>query len=220
MKSVLLGVALAVLSVVLWPAPYALAQDTKIARGTVVEIGSSWLTVKVRDQQMKFTVDAKTMVEAKGAGTKSRQAVAVGKAGPKLADVLRVGQGVAVTYIEMNGLLQASHVREVASVTSGGDAAPAEPESLVSIGTVQSIGANSMTIAGAGGGGASFTQTFTIDERTKVYAKGAGTAAAAKGGRLPFTQLVNTGDHVSVSYQKLDGSLHASDVRVTMKAMH
>jgi hypothetical protein len=210
---------LAVVSVIWWPTPYALAQDTKIARGTVVEIGGSWLTVKVRDQQMKFTVDGKTMIEAKGAGTKSRQAAAVGKAGLKLADVLRLGQGVAVTYIEVNGALQASHVREVSSVSGGGDG-PAEPESLVSIGTVQSIGANSMTITGAGGGGAAFTQTFTIDERTKVYAKGAGTAAAAKGGRLPFTQIVNTGDHVSVSHQKLDGSLRASDVRVTMKAMH
>jgi len=91
---------------------------------------------------------------------------------------------------------------------------------MLSSGTVQSVGANSITITGGGGGGASFMQTFTIDERTKVYAKGAGTAAAARGGRLPFSQLVGSGDKVSVSYHKMDGALHASDVRVTMKAMH
>ena len=38
--------------------------------------------------------------------------------------------------------------------------------------------------------------------------------------RLPFSQLVGSGDKVSVSYHKMDGALHASDVRVTMKAMH
>ena len=221
MQRVLLGVTFAVLSMISWSAPYALAEDMKVARGTVVDMGGNWLTVKVRDQQLKFAVDAKTIVEARGGSTKTREAAAIGKPGPKLNDVLRIGQAVAVTYHELNGSPHASHVRVVSSVaTAGSSTSTSEPEAMLSSGTVQSVGANSITISGGGGGGASFTQTFMIDERTKVYAKGAGTAAAAQGGRLPFSQLVGSGDKVSVSYHKMDGALHASDVRVTMKAMH
>jgi Domain of unknown function (DUF5666) len=220
MQRVLLGVTFAVLSMISWSAPYALAEDMKIARGTVVDMGGNWLTIKVRDQQMKFAVDTKTMVEARGGSTKTREAAASGRPGPKLTDVLRIGQGVAVTYHELNGSPYASHVRVVTSVSEGGAATSSEPESLLSSGTVQSVGANSITISGGGGGGASFTQTFMIDERTKVYAKGAGTAAAAQGGRMPFSQLIGSGDKVSISYHKTDGALHASDVRVTLKAMH
>jgi len=203
-----------------WPVPFAFAQDMKVARGTVVDIAGNLLTVKVRDEQMKFAVDGKTVVEAKGGSTKTREAAATGKPGPKLADVVRLGQGVAVTYRETNGTLKASHVRVVSSVSEGGGSTSSEPESLLSSGTVQSVGSNTITITGGGGGGASFTQTFMIDERTKVFAKGAGTAAAAQGGRLPFSQVVGSGDKVNVSYHKMDGALHASDVRVTMKAMH
>ncbi len=221
MQRVLLGVIVAVVSMICWPVPYALAQNTKVARGTVVDIGSKWLTVKVRDEQMKFAVDTNTVVEARGGSTKSRAAAASGKPGPRLADVLQIGQGVAVTYHEMNGSLQASHVRVVSSVPAGGGSASSEPEELTSSGTVQSVGAASITITGSGGSGASFTQTFVIDGQTRVFAKGASTAAAAQGGgRLPFSQFVGSGDKVSVSYRKMDGALHASDVRVTMKALH
>jgi len=219
MQRVLLGVTFAILSMICWPVPSAVAQDTKVARGTVVEMSGTWLTVKVRDEQMKFAVDNKTIVEARGGNTKTREAAAAGKPGPKLADVLKVGQGVAVTYRDMNGTLHASHVRAIASVAAGGGSTSSEPEWLSSSGTVQSIGANSITITGAGGSGASFTQTFMIDERTKVYAKGAGTAAAAAGGRVAFSKIVGSGDKVSISYHKMDGALHASNVRVTTKAM-
>ena len=97
MQRVLLGVTFAVLSMIGWPVPYAFAQDMKVARGTVVDIAGNSLTVKVRDEQMKFAVDGKTVVEAKGGSTKTREAAATGKPGPKLADVVRLGQGVAVT---------------------------------------------------------------------------------------------------------------------------
>lgn len=220
MQSVLLGVSFALLSVIWWPTPYALAADTKVARGTVVAMAGSSLTVKVREQEMKFSVDPNTVIEARGAGTKTRAAQASGKSGPKLTDVLTIGQGVAVTYHEMNGVLHASIVRAVSSVAESASASTSEPERMVATGTVQSIRANSLTINGGGGGGATFTQTFVIDESTKVFAKGAGTAAAAKGGRAPFTDLVNSGDQVSVSYRKVGDRLHASDVRVTMKATH
>lgn len=218
MQSILLGVSFALLSVLWYPAPYAFAADAKVARGTVVAIGNSSLSVKVRDEEMKFSVDPKTLIEARGAGTKTRAAQASGKPGPKLADVLHVGESVAVTYHEMDGVLHASMVRAVSGVATG--VSSAASESMTSAGTVQAIGSNTMTITGNGGGGASFTQTFTIDEQTRVFAKGASTAAAPKGGRLPFTEVVSNGDHVSVSYHKVGEKLHASDVRVTSKAMH
>jgi hypothetical protein len=121
MQSILLGVALAVMSVIWWPTPYALAQDAKMARGTVTEISGAVLTVKVRGQEMKFAVDGKTRIEAKGAGTKSREAAAQGRPGPTLKEVLRVGQGVAVTYHDLNGVLHASHVRVVSTTNASGD---------------------------------------------------------------------------------------------------
>jgi uncharacterized protein DUF5666 len=218
MQAILLGVSFALLSVIWWPTPYALAADTKVARGTVVAIGGSTLSVKVRGQEMKFSVDPNTVVEARGAGTKTRAAQAKGHAGPKLGEVITVGQAVAVTYNEIDGVLHASVVRAISAIESDGGSA--EPASMTASGTVRSIGANSLTINGAGGGGATFTQTFVIDGNTKVFAKGAGTAAAAKGGRVPFTEVVGSGDRVNVSYRKLGDRLLASDVRVTMKGMH
>ena len=217
MQAVLLGATLAVLSVMWFPSPCAFAADAKVARGTVVAISGSSLSVKVREEQLTFSVDPKTLVEAHGAGTKTRAAQAAGKTGPRLTDVLTIGQGVAITYHEMNGALHASIVRAVNAADAGG---AAEPEWMTAIGTVSTVEANSMTITGAGGGGATFTQTFTIDERTKVFAKGAGTAAAAKGGRIPFSEIVSSGDMVTVSYHKTGGALHANDVRVTRKASH
>src|SRR5438034_7286332 len=135
MQAVLLGVSFALLSVIWLPTPHALAEDTKVARGTVVAIAGNSLTVKVRDEEMTFSVDSKTWVEARGAGTKNRAAQAAGKAGPRLADVLKVGQGVAVTYHEVNGGRHASAVRVVAAAASGGGSISSEPESLTSNGT-------------------------------------------------------------------------------------
>ena len=43
---------------------------------------------------------------------------------------------------------------------------------------------------------------------------------AARGGRAPLTELLASGDKVSVWYHKSGSTLHASDVRVMMKAAH
>jgi len=216
MKSMFLALSFAVLSVVAWPTAQALAQEEKLARGTVSDIGGSWVTVKVRDQALKFSVDRKTRVEARGGSTKMREANMAGKPGPKLAEVLTVGQPVAVSYHDMAGSLHASRIQAIASV--GGDGGSIVEAEMTSIGTVTSVAADSITISASAGSGGTFAQTFTIDPNTKVVAKGAGTAAAAKGGRARFTDLVATGDRVSISYHKMGDTLHASDVRVTMKA--
>jgi hypothetical protein len=218
MKSMFLALSVAVLSVVAWPTAQAIAQEEKLARGTVSDIGGSWVTVKVRDQALKFAVDNKTRVEARGGSTKTREANMAGKPGPKLADVLKVGQPVKVSYHDMSGNLHASKIEAIPSAGSEGGSIKAAPAEMTSHGTVKSVDADSITISGSAGGGGMFTQTFTIDPKTKVVAKGAGTAAAAKGGKAPLSDLIANGDKVSVSYFKVGDRLHASDVRVTMKA--
>ena len=194
--------------------PQAFAQS-KTARGTVTAMAADTVTVKVANVDMTFNVDGKTSVTAVGAGTKDRAAQKAGAAGPKLGDVIKVGQAVQVSYTDAGGKLHASSIRAVASA-GGADASA--PSAKTSAGTVQTISGTSLTVAGSGSGGVKFTQTFTIDSATKVVGKGAGTAAAAKGGRTAITDLVAAGDTVSVSYKEMGTMLHASEVRVTLKA--
>jgi hypothetical protein len=84
-------------------------------------------------------------------------------------------------------------------------------------GTVTSVSLTSVTIGGGAGGGAKFTRTFAVDSDTKVVAKGAGTAAAAMGGRTAITDMVGNGDRVTISYHKMGEMNHAAEVRVTAK---
>jgi hypothetical protein len=209
--------ALAVTTLVAgWPTTQALAQDSSKTRGTISALGGDSITVKVRDQEMRFGVDVKTVVEARGAGTKGRQAEATGKAGPKLSEVVKTGDAVEVTYVDAaSGALRATRIRAIPSVGNTGDAKPSD---MVSSGTVKSVAANTITISGSSGGGATFTQSFVIESGTKVVARGAGTAGAATGGKITITDAVAAGDRVSVSYHEGGGSLQASEVRVTMKA--
>jgi Domain of unknown function (DUF5666) len=212
MRRLLLAVPLAALSVVGWPTSHALAQATKTARGTLTAMAADSVTVKVGATDMKFTVDDKTEVEAPGAGTKARQAAAAGKAGAKLADVVKIGQAVEVNYHDMGGTLHAAMIKRVSSAGSAG------VPGTTSTGKVSAVSATSLTIAGSAGGGAAFTQTFTIDPKTRVTGRGAGTAAAAKGGKAVATDLIAMGDTVSVSYREEGTTLHASSIRVTAKA--
>ena len=214
MRTMFLAVTLAVLSVIGWPAHLAIAQEQQVARGTVSQMNGALITIQVRGEAMAFTVDADTQVEARGAGTKTRQLAAAGKPGPKLSDVLSIGQPVAITYRATTGTPRASMVRAVPSVSDGGSVTAAE---MRSAGTVKSLGHDSITIVGGSGGGASFEQTFLIGADTKVVGKGVGTATAPKGGRAPFSELIAAGDQVSVSYHKKGNALHASDVRVTAR---
>ena len=68
------------------------AQDTKSARGTVTAIAGDTVTVKAGTQELKLMVDAKTTVVTEGGGTATRAATAKGAAGPKLAELLKVGE--------------------------------------------------------------------------------------------------------------------------------
>ena len=211
MRPTLVALALT-LAVVSWPASQVSAQSTKAktARGTVTAMAADSVTVKVAGTDMTFTVDGKTNVVAPGGGTKERAAQQTGAGGPKLADVIKVGQPVAVSYHDVGGKMHAASITAVR--TTGADPAAAKESN----GTVQSVSATSMTINGSSGAGAKFTQTFTIDTNTKVVGKGAGTAT--KGAKVAITNLVGTGDQVAVSYHMMGTDLHASSVRVMNKA--
>jgi Domain of unknown function (DUF5666) len=214
MRRTFVALALGALVVAGWPTTQAFAQDTKTARGAVTAMAADSLTVKVQNVDMKFAVDAKTTVEARGAGTKSKAAQASGMAGPKLGDVVKVGDAVEVSYHDMGGTLHAAKIRAVASP---GPATAAAAAAKTSNGTVKSVTATSLSISGTAGGGATFDQTFTIDAKTKVVGRGAGTAAAAKGGKTAITDLVAAGDKVTVHFHDMGGTLHAAEVRVTAK---
>ena len=219
MKRTLLALAVAAIGVVSWTTTGALAQGTNAnrTRGTVSALGADSITVKVRDQEMKFSVTPQTVVEAKGAGTRGRAAEAAGKAGPKLSEVVKTGEAVEVSYVDAaGGALRATRIRAIASVGAGGS--EAGPTEMISSGTVKSIAGNVLTITGSSGGGATFTQSFTIATTTKVIAKGAGTASAAQGGRLTITEAVAPNDRVSVSFHEAGNALQASEVRVLVKA--
>jgi Domain of unknown function (DUF5666) len=206
MRPLVLALPLAVLAFVALPVRQAAAQTTN-SRGTLTAMTTDSITVKVGTTDMKFTIDPKTTVEAPGGGTKERQAQAAGKPGAKLSDVLKVGDAVEVSHTAAN---HATMIRKVSSPGSGG--VPAK----TATGTVTAISATSMSIEGSsGGGGAKFTQTFSIDSKTHVVARGASTTLA---GGAPITNAVGKGDRVSVEFDEAAGSPHATEVRVTMKA--
>ena len=213
MRSTLVALTFTALTVIWGATAPALAQDAKVAKGTITAIGGRSLTVKVGDQDLAFNVDNKTMVQARGASSKASRFAVAGKPGPHLGDLLQPGQAVAVTYRDMAGSLRAS---EIKAIPKAGESARSE---MTSYGVVKSMGADWITINGRSGA-ASFEQTFKIDAATKVFAKNAGTATAAKAGRVRFAELVAGGDHVSVSYHVFGNALLASDVHVTMKAAH
>jgi hypothetical protein len=213
MKSIFLALTLTAVAV-LTPDAVANAQEDKVARGTIAELGGTSLTLTVIGESMTFGVDRHTRVAAPGGSTKMRQASMNGRPGPHIDDVLKVGQAVAVTYKDVPNP-RASLVRAISGDRAGGSVKTAS--AMRSNGTVTAVGADSITIRGASGGGAKFTQTFTIAADTMVVGKGAGTASAANGGRAPVTQLISAGDRVSVAYLKVGNGLLASDVRVTLK---
>ena len=193
------------------------AQTAREARGTISAIGGRSLTVKVGAQDMKFTVDEHTTVIARGAGTKATRAVAAGKTGPHLGEVLSAGQSVVVTYKDVSGALYAT---EIKSVTAAAAVPASANGTMTSTGVVKSIGADFMRISGRSGGGASFDQTFTIDSTTKLFVKGGATATASRGGKAPIGEFVAAGDRVTVSYHKQGSALLASAIHVAMKMTH
>jgi hypothetical protein len=201
-----------------WLVVPTLAQSSKSARGTVTAMAGDTVTIKAGTQELKFTVDATTRVIGEGAGTASRAAEAKGAAGPKLAEVLKVGDNVEVSYREASGMLHATTVQRVSSAGSGGGGtsdAKAAAKTETATGTVTAVSGTSLTITGTTSGGGSFTQSYNIDSNTKVIGEGAGTAASK--GKVTILDLVEKGNRATVTYQVSGATLLATEVRVTRK---
>jgi hypothetical protein len=194
----------------------AAAQDTKSARGTVIAVGGDSITVKVGERELKFAIDAKTLITASGAGTADRKADAAGKPGLRVADFVKAGDAVDVSYQETGSTMRASNIRRVTSAGSGGGSMSGDRAEMAN-GTVDSISGTTLVISGSTGGGASFKQSFAVDATTKVVAVGASTAAAKGGDKIVLSDFVGVGDQVTVSYHKAGGGLHADEVRVRAK---
>jgi hypothetical protein len=211
-------VATSAILVFAWLVVPALAQTSKSARGTVTAMAGDTVTVKAGTQELKFTVDATTRVIGEGAGTAARAAEAKGAAGPKLAEVLKVGDAVEVSYREAGGTMTATTVQKVPSAGPGGGTtsdARASTKSETASGTVTEVSGTSLTITGNAPAGGTFTQTYTIDGNTKVIGEGAGTAAAK--GKVTIMDLVAKDNRVTVTYQASGATLRATEVRVTRK---
>jgi hypothetical protein len=84
-------------------------------------------------------------------------------------------------------------------------------------GTVSALGPDSVTIKADGK-----DMTFKVTAKTKVVARGAGTAAKeakAHGEAGPkLVDVVHSGDEVQITYADEAGAMMAAEVRVTKKA--
>jgi hypothetical protein len=194
----------------------AQAQATKSARGTVSAMSGQTLTVTAGGKDLVFAVDAKTVLTASGAGTAQRRAETPGS-GPKLADFVKVGDAVTVSYQEQaGGALHATNVTKVRSAGAAGGST-SEDRSMTATGTVSALTGTQLTINGTGSGGSKFTQSYSVSGETRVVATGAGTAAAAGGGKVTFADQVHVGDQVVVTYRPAGTELHAERVQVMVK---
>ena len=216
MRRIVRALPIAALTLVGWFTPHASGQDVKTARGTVTAVAATSIAVKAGTQEMKFVVDAKTDVTATGAGTATRKAAAAGK-GTTLPELIKVGEPVEVRYNEAGGALRAVEIRRVSDPGSGGGPS-SSPKAETSDGTVESVSGKMLTVSGSAGGGAMFKQSFVVDNGTKVIGVGAGTAAAAAGGKITITELVGKGDVARVTYHRMGDTLHASEILGRTKA--
>jgi len=191
----------------------AFAQGTKTARGTVTAMAGDSVTVKVKSQDMKFTVDDKTEVIAPGGSHKTAAAQNSGAAGPKLGDVIKTGQDVEVQYHDMGGTMHAASIRAISSA-GGGSTSSDKPAAMHATGTVKSVAADSVTVTAAGGK----DMTFAVDSKTRIEGTGLSHKSQGSGGKLSVTDAVGTGDSVAVTYHDMGGTMHAADIRVTSKA--
>ena len=92
-------------------------------------------------------------------------------------------------------------------------AAQSKPKNqMLPNGTVKSLSASSLVVNAQGK-----DTTFAVDASTQVIGKGVGTKSKAKGDKPAITDLVKEGDRVTVTYQEMGGTLHASKIEVSAK---
>lgn len=86
----------------------------------------------------------------------------------------------------------------------------AQAKAMSAAGTVKSVSGSSLVVTAKGK-----DMTFAVDGSTKFVGKGLGTKS--KAGNMTATDAVHEGDHVTVSYHDMGGTMHAATVRVTAK---
>lgn len=188
------------------------AAQTKEIRGSAVAVSDASLTVKAGEQTLSFVINRDTLVEAKGASTRTRQAEAVGKSpGIKVTDYVKAGEPVLVSYRQADGRNLALTVRPISAVGTTG---AAEAESAKNIqAKVKSISGNALILDRDGR-----DLTFTIDRNTDVLVAGGTRATKKAGGSQPITEFVHVGDIVRVEYREAGGSMKALEIQVRGRA--
>jgi hypothetical protein len=91
-------------------APKPEAAKSETANGTVSAMTGNSLTIKGASGDATFTIDNKTMVSGTGVGTAGRKLMAEGGK-PTLADLVKEGDIVSVTYKDAGGTKHASVIR-------------------------------------------------------------------------------------------------------------
>ena len=193
------------------------APQDKTARGKITAVSGSSITLDVKGQPMTLSVDPKTEVIAKGAGTKTQEAQRTTGANPKLTDLAKVGDNVEVTYSEAGGTMMAKTIRKISTVPSD----PAMASSAASKhleGVISDVSASSLTVKPATGD----AMQFMVDAKTRITGTGLSTMTRekqAKGEAVTLTDAVASGDTVEVTYTATDDMKHATAVRIIKKKM-
>ncbi|HEV8253316.1 MAG TPA: DUF5666 domain-containing protein [Vicinamibacteria bacterium] len=208
-RLVIAGAGLLALSVPL--AASAASAERQWVRGKVTAVSSDSLTVSADGKDMKFTVDKDTKIIARGGATKMREAHRKGQEGIKVTDIVKVGEGVEVHYHDMGGMLHAAEVRGGVAVPAAKSASMEHAGKSVT-GKVKSVDGANLTVSGDGK-----DWTFTVDDKTRIIGRGAGTLTRkrkAAGVATYLKDFVHSDDEVTVSYHEMGGTMHAGEVRV------
>jgi hypothetical protein len=205
-------VATAVLGFALAAGPaFAGAEAVK---GTVKAVGADSITVDSMGATKVFKLDAATSVIGKGGSTATRAAQVAGQAGPKISDVLKVGDAVEVHYKEVGGAMHATEIRTGVSLP-GPEMPKVASAKATASGKITGIAADSFTVMAGGQ-----SHTFKVDGKTLIQGKGAGTKSRELDvmGKAPvLSEFLKVGDEVSVDYHDASGAKMASEVRITSR---
>lgn len=184
--------------------------QSKEIRGSAVAVSDSFLSVKAGEQTLSFVINRDTLVEAKGASTRTRRAESAGNSPAiKVTDYLKPGDPVLVSYRAADGKNLALTVRPISAVGTTGRAADSTKNIQAK---VKSISGNALILDQNGR-----DVRFTLDRETDVLAIGATRATKKAGGSVPITDLVHAGDLVWVEYLEAAGSMKAVEIQVRMR---
>lgn len=192
--------------------PLAASAQEKWVRGNVTAVGGSSVTIQTADGPMTFAVTESTDIVAHGAGTATREAQKMGRAGATLDKLFKVGDGLEVHYTEAAGKMTATEIRGSGGTPTSPAGGAAEPKKGSSArGAVTAVSETSITVKGTA------EWVFTIDQKTVVVGTGMGTAAReakAKGVPATITTFIKVKDEVSVRFT----DKHADEIRVLYSA--